>query len=82
MNHDRIHAKRPAHDAARFTPGTIEQLETRDDHCVVTVADESGTTHDLWVTLAVRDLFFSRLDLAEDDSPIGKTVWFRKHGGS
>jgi hypothetical protein len=36
---------------------------------------------ELVVTLAVRELFVSRLDIDEGASPVGERVWFRKRGG-
>jgi hypothetical protein len=81
MTHDRIHARKPTHDIERWSPGTIDAIAQRDGHCVVTVTAESGEAVDLTVTLAVRDLFHSRLDVADGESPVGERVWFRKHGG-
>lgn len=81
MTHDRIHAREPAHHVERWTEGRVEALDERDGHCVVTVADPAGETVELTVTLAVRDLFVGRLDLAPGESPVGERVWFRKHGG-
>ena len=85
MPHDRIHAREPTHHVDRWTRGTIRTLEDRDGHCVVTVEPENGGDRDvveLVVTLAVRDLFLGRLDIGDDGSPIGETVWFRKRGGT
>ncbi len=82
MNHDRIHAREPAHHRDRWTVGAIESIETRDGHCHVTVTAENGGTDDLVVTLAIRDLFVRRLDIADGDSPVGERVWYRKHGGA
>jgi len=79
MVHDRIHAREPTHDRERWRLGTIEDVTERDGHCVVTVADD-GTSVDLVVTLAIRDLFVSRLDLPQDGSPVGEQVWYRKKG--
>lgn len=82
MTHDRIHARRPAHDIERFEPGIVRTLRERDGHCVVTVAPEGEDPEpvELVVTFAVRDLFLDRLDL-DGGSPVGERVWFRKHGG-
>ena len=60
MIHDRIHAREPAHHRDRWSVGTIESIEQRDGHCVV--------------TLAIRDLFLSRLDTDEGASPVGERV--------
>lgn len=81
MVHDRIHARRPDHHVERWTPGTIEALEERDGHCVVTVRPDDDDAVELRVTFAIRDLFVGRLDLAPDESPVGERVWFREHGG-
>lgn len=87
MTHDRIHAREPAHDRERFTVGVIEAIEERDGHCVVTVTPESASDPgeaaavELVVTVAVRDLFLSRLALADGESPVGERVWYREHGG-
>jgi len=81
MNHDRLHARKPTHDLDRWSTGTVEAVETRDGHCVVTVTDADGEAVDLVVTLAVRDLFLGRLDIEADESPVGQRVWFRKRGG-
>lgn len=81
MDHDRIHAREPAHHRDRWSVGTVESIGERDGHCVVTVATETGETAELVVTFAVRDLFVSRLDVKEGESPIGERVWYRKRGG-
>ncbi|SDM52492.1 hypothetical protein SAMN04487949_1958 [Halogranum gelatinilyticum] len=81
MKHDRIHAREPSHHVDRWEVGTIERIRERDGHCVVDVADEDGETVELVVTLAVRDLFVGRLDLAADESPVGSRVWFRRKRG-
>jgi hypothetical protein len=82
MNHDRIHARQPAHHVDRWSVGTVESVTERDGHCVVTVADGSGETTELVITFAVRDLFLSRLRIDEGESPVGERVWYREHGGS
>jgi len=81
MDHDRIHAREPSHHRDRWTVGTITEMTERDGHCVVTVEDESGEPTELVVTVAVRDLFVSRLDIGDDESPVGERVWFRERGG-
>ena len=78
MKHDRIHAREPSHHVDRWSAGTVEAVEERDGHCVVAVRPQDGDPVELVVTLAVRDLFVSRLDA---DSPVGKRVWYRKKGG-
>ncbi len=80
MAHDRIHAREPTHDLDRWSTGRIEAIDQQDGHCVVTVQAD-GETVELVVTLAIRDLFVSRLDIAGDESPVGERVWFRTHGG-
>jgi hypothetical protein len=82
MTHDRIHAREPAHHRDRWSVGTIESIDQRDGHCVVTVRTGEHETLELVVTLAVRDLFLSRLDTDEGASPVGERVWYRKHGGN
>jgi len=79
--HDRVHAQEPIHHRDRWSVGTIESIGERHGHCHVTVASEEGGTEELVVTLAIRDLFVSRLDIDGDDSPVGERVWYRKHGG-
>jgi len=97
VNHDRVHAKEPSHHVDRWSVGAIESIGERDGHCVVTVRPvsaegdetrdgESGSgggnqSVELVVTLAVRDLFVSRLAIADDESPVGERVWYRKRGG-
>lgn len=81
MNHDRIHAQEPSHHRDRWSVGTIEAIGERDGHCVVTVTTGDSGTVDLVVTMAIRDLFVSRLDIAENESPVGERVWYRKRGG-
>jgi len=78
VNHDRIHAREPSHHVDRWSVGTVEAIEERDGHCVVTVDPPDGDPVELVVTIAVRDLFVSRLDA---DSPVGERVWYRKKGG-
>ena len=78
MKQDRIHARKPSHHVDRWSVGTVEAVEGRDGHCVVTVRPPDGDPVELVVTLAVRDLFVSRLDA---DSPVGERVWYRKKGG-
>ncbi|WP_265108645.1 hypothetical protein [Halosolutus halophilus] len=79
--HDRIHARKPTQDTARWSIGTIERIDDRDGHCVVAVRTAAGETIELVVTAAVRDLVLRRLDLDGDASPVGERVWYRKHGG-
>jgi hypothetical protein len=81
MHHDRIHAREPAHHRDRWSVGTIERIDERDGHCVVTVRADAGATVELVVTFAVRDLFVGRLDLDPGESPVGERVWYRKRGG-
>ncbi|ERG95620.1 hypothetical protein [Haloquadratum walsbyi] len=89
MKHDRIHAQPPSHDTDRWSVGTIVSVETQDGHCAVTVQTAQGNEHELTVTIAVRDLFLSRLDveieLDTGDEPklnnaIGERVWYRARG--
>lgn len=81
MVHDRVHAREPTHDRDRWTVGRVVDLTERDGHAVVTVAPEASDGEvELVVTLAVRDLFVSRLDLDGDGSPVGERVWYRKKG--
>lgn len=92
MNHDRVHAREPSHHVDRWSVGEIESIGERDGHCVVTVrpvadggtadraTEESGDAVELVVTLAVRDLFVSRLAIEADESPVGERVWYRKRG--
>ncbi|EMA60514.1 hypothetical protein C470_09380 [Halorubrum distributum JCM 13561] len=96
MNHDRVHAREPSHHVDRWTVGVVESMGERDGHCVVTVrpvapegeaGDEPaedadrGEPVELTLTLAVRDLFVSRLPIDDGESPIGERVWYRKRGG-
>ncbi|MFB6250745.1 MAG: hypothetical protein ABEI27_03495 [Halobellus sp.] len=80
MAHDRIHARKPTHDLDRWSSGEIVETAERDGHCVVTVKAEDGDIVELVVTLAIRDLFVSRLDIGEEASPVGERVWYRKRG--
>ena len=81
MKHDRIHAQKPTHEMERWSTGTIDSVEQRDGHCVVTVSDDDNEPIELVVTIAIRDLFLSRLDINEGESPAGEKVWYREHGG-
>jgi len=81
VNQDRIHAREPSHHRDRWSVGTVESLDERDGHCVVTVRSENGDTVEVVVTVAIRDLFVGRLDLDDDESPVGERVWYRKRGG-
>ncbi|SEP07797.1 hypothetical protein SAMN04487948_11323 [Halogranum amylolyticum] len=81
MKHDRIHAKQPTHDLDRWETGTIERIRECDGHCVVDVVDADGKSVELVVTLAIRDLFVSRLDIDETQSPVGSQIWFRRKRG-
>lgn len=81
MNHDRIHARKPTHDIERWSTGVVAAVERRDGYCVVTVDADDGGTVELVVTVAIRDLFVSRLDIEDGDSPVGERVWYRKRGG-
>lgn len=81
MTHDRIHAREPTHHVDRWQVGRIDSISERDGHCVVVVETDSDETVELAVTLAIRDLFVSRLDIGDDGSPLGERVWFREHGG-
>ncbi len=79
MKHDRIHARKPTHDLDRWSVGTIESIDERDGHCVVTVQSAAGESVELVVTFAIRELFLERLET--DGSPIGEQVWYRRRGG-
>ncbi|APW98434.1 hypothetical protein CHINAEXTREME_11855 [Halobiforma lacisalsi AJ5] len=81
MHHDRIHARKPTHDLERWSTGTIESIDERDGHCVVTVLAADGETVELTVTFAIRELVLSRLDIDDGASPTGERVWYRKRGG-
>jgi len=81
VTHDRIHAREPTHHVDRWSVGTIESVTERDGHCVVTVETPDCEAVELVVTLAIRDLFVSRLDLDDGDTPVGERVWYREHGG-
>jgi len=81
MNHDRLHARKPTHDLDRWSTGTVEAIETRDGHCIVTVVTTDNERVELVVTFAIRELFCSRLDIDDGESPVGERVWFRTHGG-
>ena len=76
--HDRIHAREPTHDRDRWATGTVRSLEQRDGHCVITVEDDGPV--ELWVTLAVGELFLRRLELDPGESPAGSQVWYRTTG--
>jgi len=81
MNHDRIHARKPTQDTRRWSAGKIEPLGERDGHCLVTVrADTDWSLVEPVVTFAVRELFVSRLDIDEDESPVGQRIWYRRRG--
>ena len=93
MNHDRVHAREPSHHVDRWSVGVVESVGERDGHCVVTVrpvASRDGAEPgagepdaelvELTITLAVRDLFVSRLPTGEGESPVGERVWYRKRG--
>ena len=67
VTHDRIHAREPTHHVDRWSIGTVETPD--------------GEAVELVVTLAIRDLFVSRLDLDDGDTPVGERVWYREHGG-
>ncbi len=81
MAHDRLHARKPTHELERWSTGTVNAVERRDGHCLVTVTDENNESVELVITLAIRDLFLSRLDINDGESPVGERVWYRKHGG-
>ncbi|SFR30306.1 MULTISPECIES: DUF7861 family protein [Halorubrum] len=95
MNHDRVHAREPAHRVDRWSVGVVESIGKRDGHCVVTVrpvasgdaggerdaAESDAAPVELVITFAVRDLFVSRLPIGEGESPVGERVWYRKRGG-
>jgi hypothetical protein len=81
MDHDRIHARRPTHDRDRWSTGTVESVTERDGHAVVTVETTAGVSVELVVTLAIRDLVLSRLDVDDGESPVGRRIWYRRRGG-
>jgi hypothetical protein len=81
MPHDRLHAREPTHDLERWSIGTVDAVEQRDGQCIVTVIDENNEPVELTITLAIRDLFLSRLNINDGESPVGERVWYRKHGG-
>ncbi|MFC5366277.1 hypothetical protein [Salinirubrum litoreum] len=87
MNHDRIHAREPTHDADEWETGTIRAVDLRDGHVVFTVtpaSDEDGVETDqqpieLVVTTAIRDLVLRRLP-GDTESPVGQRVWYKRRG--
>jgi len=97
VNHDRVHAREPSHHVDQWSVGVVESIGERDGHCVVTVRpivpereagrDEAvadgdrGEPVELTLTLAVRDLFVSRLPIDDGESPVGERVWYRERGG-
>ncbi|GAB3322965.1 hypothetical protein [Haloplanus salinarum] len=81
MDHDRIHARRPAHDPGRWSTGTVESITDRDGHCIVTVETEEGGGTELVVTAAIRELVLSRMDIGEGESAVGERIWYRERGG-
>ena len=81
MAHDRLHARKPTHDLERWSTGIVDAVDQRDGHCIVTVTDEDNESVELVITLSIRDLFLSRLDINDGESPVGERVWYRKHGG-
>ncbi len=80
MAHDRLHARKPTHNLERWSTGIVDAVDQRDGHCIVTVIDGDNEPVELVITLAVRDLFLSRLDTNDGESPEGERVWYRKHG--
>ena len=82
MTHDRIHARKPTHDSERWSVGTIEHIREQDGHSVFEVQTAGGDTVELTVTVAIQELVLSRLNLKDDESPVGSRVWYRKYGGS
>jgi len=80
MPHDRLHARKPTHDIERWSTGIVDAVERGDSHCVVTVIHEDNEPVELVITLAIRDLFLSRLDINDGESSEGELVWYRKHG--
>ncbi|MFC7074060.1 hypothetical protein ACFQJ7_02095 [Halovenus rubra] len=81
MTHDRVHAQEPTHHRERWSVGVVSTIREQDGHCIVTVNPEAGGSVELVVTLAVRELFVSRLEIGDEGSPVGEQVWFRKYGG-
>ena len=81
MSHDRIHAQKPDHDIEHLSVRTIDTVEQRDGHRVVTVNTDGDEPVELVATLAIRNRLVRRLELTEGVSPAGERVWFRKHGG-
>lgn len=83
MNHDRIHAREPTHDADEWSVGTVRDVGLRDGHAVFTVApdapNEATETVELVVTTAVRDLVLRRLP-GDDEGPVGQRVWYKRRG--
>lgn len=79
MDQDRIHAQKPQQDPEKWSVGQIESIRSEDGHCIVTVNTDEGLI-ELTVTAAIRDLFVSRLSIAEEESPVGEEIWFKQRG--
>lgn len=79
MDQDRIHAQKPQQDPENWSTGQIESIRNEDGHCIVTANTDEGLI-ELTVTTAIRDLFVSRLSIAEEESPVGKEIWFKRRG--
>lgn len=77
--YDRLHSRKPAHDIECWSTGTIRSFNQQDGHCVVTVINEDDEYVELVAPRAIRDIFFSRLGIRDEESPVGEQIWYRKH---
>ena len=71
--------ERDGHCVVTVRPGGSTAAE--DEREGENEAASGGEPVELQITFAVRDLFVSRLPIAEGESPVGERVWYRKRGG-
>jgi len=64
----------------RLRQPTIMTSSARGPRSLDSMSNSTDEPVELVLTLAFRDLFLSRLDINDGESPVGEEIWYRKHG--
>lgn len=79
MADDRIRAKEPNKRVDRWNKGQIGDVLNEHGRYKIIVETESDQ-HELSVSSAIYDLFTGRLEIEDEETPVGETVYFIKKG--
>lgn len=75
MSEDRIRAKEPKREKDRWQKGEIVDSFLENGRRKILVEARSDE-YKLDISNAIYDLFTGRLDISDDETPVGETVYF------